>query len=317
MLSHSLPLFAFICLLILILHLPFLNPQNICYSISSSLTSTVCSGHGVCKGLNNCYCIDSVTNNTLYSDGNSELTQGSYLTSSNGLYRLYLNMDGSLIYRTVSSNTLIKSLFTPTGNPSGPFVLKMQSSGIAELFDGSNNKIFSAGTAAGLAPYRFIVQSDRNIVIYDSLGAAPWHASTYIAGNSNEYLYGGSDCSTPRCNGILATETTTVCSGHGTCSSPNNCTCNKGRIGAFCELQACGGIAAIDATNVCSGRGTCLVGDICSCNNNDDWGGDYCQFPKCDGILANETQLRNNGRMIDSFSNRICDKINMELLQTN
>ncbi|KAL9641974.1 hypothetical protein ABK040_004031 [Willaertia magna] len=245
---------------------------------------------------------EMIVSNTLFSDGKSELTQSSSLISSNGQYRLTLESSTFILFNH-PSGTAIQTV-ARFSSAKDSVVLRMQSTGVIAVLETSSSKVlWSAGTAgSGESPYRFIVQSDRNVVLYDSVGRALWALGSNSGSTTNDVLFGGLECNVPKCNGILATETTTVCSGKGVCSSPNNCTCNKGRIGAFCELQACGGIAATDTTNVCSGRGTCLVGDICSCNNGDSVG-DYCQIPKCIGILANDTLNVCSGRGVCSSPN--------------
>ena len=65
--------------------------------------------------------------------------------------------------------------------------------------------------------------------------------------NSN---YGGNNCQTSKCNGILATDGS-VCSNHGSCDSVNNCKCAEGYTGINCEYSLCFGVASNIGT-VCS-----------------------------------------------------------------
>ncbi|EFC38984.1 predicted protein [Naegleria gruberi] len=43
--------------------------------------------------------------------------------------------------------------------------------------------------------------------------------------------------------------------------------------------------------DVCSGRGVCLNFDICNCFNSSLWGGEFCEIPKCNNIMANDTSV--------------------------
>eukprot|EP01080_Neovahlkampfia_damariscottae_P012452 gene12452-6203_t len=52
--------------------------------------------------------------------------------------------------------------------------------------------------------------------------------------------YTGTECNIPICSGKNASDSQ-VCSGFGTCNSPNNCTCQEGHGGVDCELSPCPG----------------------------------------------------------------------------
>jgi hypothetical protein len=50
-----------------------------------------------------------------------------------------------------------------------------------------------------------------------------------------ETKYGGTNCQTPKCFGILSTSSS-VCESSGTCTAPNTCECEEANSGEQCEL---------------------------------------------------------------------------------
>jgi hypothetical protein len=66
------------------------------------------------------------------------------------------------------------------------------------------------------------------------------------------------------CFGIPSTNAS-VCSGRGSCSGPDTCSCQQNYFGTKCELTTCSGINSNDA-RVCSGFGTCTAFDVCTCD---------------------------------------------------
>ena len=67
----------------------------------------------------------------------------------------------------------------------------------------------------------------------------------------------------------------TVCSGHGVCSSLDVCSCYPGWSGSNCSLASCNGILATNTSSVCNGRGTCISNNTCVCNSGVY--GPYCE----------------------------------------
>jgi hypothetical protein len=95
-----------------------------------------------------------------------------------------------------------------------------------------------------------------------------------------------------------------ACSGHGTCSGPNNCSCDSGYTGYECELSICYGINET-SLDVCSGHGQCVSANNCSCDSG--YTGYECELSICYGI--NQTSLdvcSGHGQCI-SPDNRSCD----------
>ncbi|KAG2374402.1 hypothetical protein C9374_010972 [Naegleria lovaniensis] len=55
-----------------------------------------------------------------------------------------------------------------------------------------------------------------------------------------------------------------------------------------CDMT-CFGILE-NSSQVCQSRGWCVSVNLCECFNTSQYGGENCQFTKCNGILSNETQ---------------------------
>lgn len=100
-----------------------------------------------------------------------------------------------------------------------------------------------------------------------------------------------------QCYGVKSIDDS-VCSGHGSCIAPDNCTCTTyGWMGDDCSLPACFNIASNDAASVCSGHGSCIGIDQCECN--DGWMGTDCSITHCFGITSNHPDVcSGNGQCI-------------------
>ena len=85
---------------------------------------------------------------------------------------------------------------------------------------------------------------------------------------------GSSGDETATCYGVSADDSS-VCSGDGTCSAIDTCTCDIGFTGSLCASVAhtCDSIYANDPA-VCSGHGTCVSTNTCTCDI--DYSGVYC-----------------------------------------
>ncbi|KAG2377469.1 hypothetical protein C9374_009380 [Naegleria lovaniensis] len=70
------------------------------------------------------------------------------------------------------------------------------------------------------------------------------------------------------CHGILYSNITIVCSGHGDCVSTDECKCRDGYLGTDCSAPNC------TALNNCSFSGLCIAPNNCSCFTN--FFGDDC-----------------------------------------
>ncbi|EFC36459.1 predicted protein [Naegleria gruberi] len=135
-----------------------------------------------------------------------------------------------------------------------------------------------------------------------------------------ETNYFGSQCQFTTCQGIQSNDSS-VCYGHGSCESFNNCTCSDGYGPSnSCQYPICFGILANNASvcnssqiclapdrcvpkdpicygkfnndsTVCSSHGTCLDNNNCKCQSG--YFGNECQLWKCHNIDMNATNVCN------------------------
>ncbi|KAG2392117.1 hypothetical protein C9374_013602 [Naegleria lovaniensis] len=117
--------------------------------------------------------------------------------------------------------------------------------------------------------------------------------------------YTGVECEIPKCFGIAA-NVSSVCSSHGTCSSPNNCTCDAGYVGSQCQYAQCfGGNSSVPSSVCTGGKGICVAPDTCQCTSG--YVGDQCQYPVCYGFPSNDTANSCSGSVRGScISNNTC-----------
>lgn len=103
------------------------------------------------------------------------------------------------------------------------------------------------------------------------------------------------------CHSMLSTDPK-VCSGHGSCISPNNCSCHVGYGHKDCSASVCYGKYSTEE-KVCSGHGICNSPDNCSCDNG--YGTDTCADVLYYGIISSNRSVcsgHGNCSEIDSCS---------------
>ena len=114
---------------------------------------------------------------------NSNINNGvcpSVMYSDNGLYQLRLQSDGNLIEAQVAGNSLIWASET-SGKGTPPYNLTMQSDGNLVLYDSKNSPLWNSKTSKiGTGPFNLTLQNDKNIVITDSTGKPTWSVQTGI-----------------------------------------------------------------------------------------------------------------------------------------
>lgn len=104
--------------------------------------------------------------------------------------------------------------------------------------------------------------------------------------------YVGVDCSHYYCYEYRDDDTANVCSNHGTCDNPDDCTCAIGWGTDDCSEPICYGDLASSAS-VCHEHGTCDSPDNCNCDTG--YGGNECQFPICDDIRSDQDPCNSRG----------------------
>ncbi|EFC36088.1 predicted protein [Naegleria gruberi] len=102
--------------------------------------------------------------------------------------------------------------------------------------------------------------------------------------------YYGVVCQDFYCYGNLF-NSSSVCSGHGSCQSSNNCTCKSGYYGANCDSHFCYG-NLFNTSKVCSGKGVCNSPNNCTCRSG--YYGSNCELFECFGNLYNSTHVCSN-----------------------
>ncbi|EFC36407.1 predicted protein [Naegleria gruberi] len=302
--------------LLLLVNLLSLASTTLAVSTCNGILATEqdsCGSHGVCN-YGTCYCVDSVYQNSIYSawtaDRRQTLVQGESLVSTDGTFTLAMKSSGVLsLMNSITAEE--KKSYTATGG-SGPYVLALATDGSLSIKGngGSTNLLgLASSCGSGTAPFRLVLQNDGNLVLYGAQEEVCWETHTWTAGLSNTYLWEGLNCTTPLCYNVLSTSSL-VCSGHGSCPSPNNCVCSDGYHGNKCQFFNCisrdncsldhgscisantcscqsgwkGNVNcsqfSCDGVNYCSGHGQCVSNNTCQCD--DYWHGENCKTPSCE-----------------------------------
>jgi cytochrome c peroxidase len=108
---------------------------------------------------------------------NDEMTSNQYLGSSDGRFRFYLQSDGNLVLRVVSTS---QALWSSATNGKGGVRLKLQTDGNLVLRNKAGSAVWSSKTN-GLGSVRFTMQSDGNAVLYNSGNKSVWSTGTVYA----------------------------------------------------------------------------------------------------------------------------------------
>jgi len=103
--------------------------------------------------------------------------------------------------------------------------------------------------------------------------------------------YTGQFCQHSICWNV-AGDSPIVCSGHGSCSAPNQCACDTGYEGINCQVSTCFGVRD-DNSSVCSGRGTCVSKDLCVCTVPSVTGSN-CEINICNAIRQDDSHVCNS-----------------------
>ncbi len=101
-----------------------------------------------------------------------QLGLNQYRSSSNAQFRFYLQSDGNLVLRNMSSGQAMWSAGTAS---KGGVQLSMQSDGNLVLYNAGGGAVWATGTKGGSF---LIVQDDGNLVLYTGSGVPVWASNT-------------------------------------------------------------------------------------------------------------------------------------------
>ena len=103
---------------------------------------------------------------------NQQLGLDQYRTSTSGKFWVYLQGDGNLVLKNLSTAALIWSSNTPN---KGGQRLVMQGDGNLVLYSTSGAPLWATGTTGGSY---LMVQGDGNLVLFSASGTALWASNT-------------------------------------------------------------------------------------------------------------------------------------------
>lgn len=110
------------------------------------------------------------TNGSDRLSANDFMSTNQYMASADGRYRFYLQGDGNLVLRVVSTS---QALWSSATYGKAGVRLNMQGDGNLVLRNASGSAVWSSGTN-GSGGARFVMQNDGNAVIYTSGGGFVW-----------------------------------------------------------------------------------------------------------------------------------------------
>ncbi|KAG2382008.1 hypothetical protein C9374_005800 [Naegleria lovaniensis] len=264
--------------------LPSVNAQT-CFSKAWN-DASVCTGHGFCTGADTCYCNDMNSNNMLKSDGSNILYGGNSLTLYSNYYYLQMQPYGNLVLYDNTAGSYPYWMSGTHKQGSAPYELRLESTGRLAIY-GNNVLVREINPACEgqTAPFRLVLEANGLVAIYSADAIRCWDTGTADSSKPSYYAWVDSQCSTPVCWGLNATDPT-VCSGRGNCTSPHSCSCISGTGGSRCEYNVCNGIYQY-SYGVCSNHGSCTGPNTCTCSGN--YEGTYCNEWSCNSIKSTNT----------------------------
>ncbi|EFC45733.1 predicted protein [Naegleria gruberi] len=206
-----------------------------------------------------------------------------------------LEIEGDVVFTGIDTNTNTQEVIV-TGHFAGTIQIgstKLTSSGgrdivVAAFKRVTLDAVWAIKEGGSNDDYSYGIKNNNNefISIFGKLGLNPKfdgkNVSVSVSTASNGFIAHLSDPN--YCYGI-ASNTETVCNGHGQCQKDGSCLCSSG-FGDQCEFPTCNEIH-FNETNVCNGHGNCTDYDTCSCN--DGWTGANCNIPVCFGVSEGES----------------------------
>ncbi|KAL9658154.1 hypothetical protein ABK040_013066 [Willaertia magna] len=249
-----------------------------CYGTNSSLIN-VCNNHGVCTSFDNCTCnagytgqqCDQLVNNN--NGGNNNIICNGNC-SNHGMCQ-----NGNCVCDNGYDGTICQFTTCYGINSSLPTVCSNH--GTCSSYN--NCTCLSGYSGSNCETLNVVDNANNNDCLNNNCSSrGTCNHGSCLCDNG----YSGNTCEFTTCFGTNSS-LSSVCNGHGSCSSFNNCTCYSGYTGIDCSQ-----VIIIDnnnnnntnhgssCVNNCSSRGSCQNGN-CNCDTN--YSGDYCQFTTCFG----------------------------------
>jgi hypothetical protein len=123
-----------------------------------------------------------ILNNLTSKPGYDILKPGDSLQSSNKQYELKFQNDGNIVLADKTDNKII---WASSKLSSSPLKLVLQTDGNLVAYDTSNKPFWATQTSGkGIGPYVLRLQDDRNLVLADGNNKLVWHSETYVRPNS-------------------------------------------------------------------------------------------------------------------------------------
>lgn len=141
----------------------------------------VCGGNGICKGQNSCECLDLSSGNYMHSSINGTIQNGVAIYNPQSDEFVVLQTDGNLVTYQLNGAA---DWASNTWQGSGSYNMRLNNNtGAFTLHNPTNvySTILSS-CSGGVGPFRFIMTTDKNLIIYDSYGLVCWRQDIFPAG---------------------------------------------------------------------------------------------------------------------------------------
>ncbi|KAG2386429.1 hypothetical protein C9374_002875 [Naegleria lovaniensis] len=276
--------------------------ESTCFNISGS---SACNSHGKCISKDVCYCdadwvgancsvpicFGQYGNSSNTCSGNGECILPNYCACNNGYYGQSCNTYDCFYVRMNETTTC-----NGNGNCTAPNICNCSLNYFGQECETT--------TCFGInSSDPFVCNGHGNCSRFDHCSCY----TNYTGNNCSIRVETGSTANNSnyvadvQCFGINSTDGN-VCSGHGFCSSTNNCTCYENYFGDSCNITSCFNSWNNDS-NACNSHGQCTSFNNCTCDHN--YFGTNCSLTSCFGISSNESAVcSGSGQCIDFNS---CD----------
>mmetsp|Transcript_12297 Transcript_12297/g.18351 ORF Transcript_12297/g.18351 Transcript_12297/m.18351 type:complete len:2918 (+) Transcript_12297:244-8997(+) len=248
-----------------------------CYGISS-MSDTVCAGHGRCIGDNQCSCLPGYFGNQCerYYCHSIE-ANASNVCSSNGKC---LSTDVCACRASYSGSQCETRDFTRCFGILSTNSSVCSAHGTCVDPDECSCQSTYTGISCSIPLCDSIVATNASVCSTHGTCQQPDDCLC----DTNYY---GPTCSLVKCFDVLSNNSL-VCSGHGSCITLDTCECHTNWYGNNCSIPSCYGILGNDS-NTCSGHGACMNEDVCSCD--DRYHSSNCSIHECFDYNSNSPQV--------------------------